>query len=40
MQGLLTIEIIGLGWLLVNGRSLVPLPPAMITAFITLRTSL
>src|ERR671917_1003856 len=33
MHGLLTIEIMGLGWLLVSGRSLVPLPPAMITAF-------
>jgi hypothetical protein len=36
----LTIEIMGFGWLLVNGRSLVPFPPAMITAFISLRTSL
>src|SRR5918999_6126294 len=34
MHGLLTIEIMGFGWLLVSGRSLVPLPPAMITAFI------
>src|ERR687886_118700 len=33
MHGLLTIEIMGFGWLLVNGRSRVPFPPAMITAF-------
>ncbi len=33
IHGLLTIEIMGFGWLLVNGLSLVPLPPAMITAF-------
>src|SRR5918993_649101 len=33
MHGLLTIEIMVFGWLLVSGRSLVPLPPAMITAF-------
>src|SRR5215217_6037097 len=34
IHGLLTIEIMGFGWLLVSGRSLVPFPPAMITAFI------
>jgi hypothetical protein len=32
--GLFATGTIGLGKLLVNGRSLVPEPPAMITAFI------
>ena len=31
--GLLTIGIIGLGWLLVSGRSRVPSPPARMTVF-------
>jgi hypothetical protein len=34
MQGLFAMEIMGFGWLLVSGLSLVPWPPAMITAFI------
>ena len=33
--GMLAIGNIGLGWLEVNGRSRVPSPPAMITAFTT-----
>ena len=28
------MEIMGFGWLLVSGLSLVPFPPAMMTAFI------
>ena len=31
--GMLAMGSIGLGWLEVRGRSLVPSPPAMITAF-------
>jgi hypothetical protein len=31
--GLFATGIIGLGWFEVKGRSLVPSPPAMITAF-------
>ena len=34
--GRLARGIIGLGWFEVRGRSLVPSPPAMITAFIWL----
>jgi hypothetical protein len=34
MHGFPTIGTIGLGWLDVSGRSLVPSPPAMTTAFI------
>ncbi len=34
MQGLFAMEIMGFGWLLVSGLSLVPFPPAMMTAFI------
>ena len=40
IHGLLAMEIMGFGWLLVSGRSLVPLPPAIITAFIGLFSSL
>src|SRR5215210_6832399 len=35
MHGVLTMGIMGFGWLLVNGWSLVPFPPAMITAFMS-----
>ena len=38
MQGLPTIGTIGFGWFDVSGRSRVPSPPAMTTAF-TLATS-
>ena len=34
--GMLAIGSIGLGWFEVSGRSLVPSPPAMITAFMNL----
>src|SRR5918998_1163954 len=34
MHGTLTMGIMGFGWLLVSGLSLVPFPPAIITAFI------
>ncbi|AHL21659.1 hypothetical protein BD01_0026 [Thermococcus nautili] len=40
IRGLLKKGIIGLGLYTVRGRSLVPLPPAKITAFILHRTAL